>query len=492
MQDDTTSILNIRDYRDILNSNEVISNNLTQPQRDSLSQDPDKLQIRGGAVQPKDNVVAGTDLKMNFLNNRLRFESEAVISALNDNIYGGPLTVERAEELGFDINNSTANLLDQLSWLIIVNENMNTLPLKLEEEEEGEDLNTSAFFPTSILAGNSQVSYRHPNNNLRIQYRWIGPNFYSLANSTVRKDVAGFTITDRLNMLSNRVYLTLGYENLNDNVSGTRRATTNTITYRANASWYPVDINLPRISTGIRFRTRDNDVARENFLLPDDLQNSAVQNVIQERRTINGQDSLVTVVTPAPRLNKSFSFNTSITQQFNFFDARNDVSLSFNTLNTNDEVFAYGDVNSSSFALSMTSRFHGLPLETQVGMNYNSTEAGSGQNEINITGFYVGGNYRLLENALVVNGRVAVTNNSVSSRPLQIMDYDDPDTPRDDYYVLGEVGEEIDYQTYVLQASARYNIDDYHALVFDANFTNVSGGNRANDRIVQLRYVFSF
>lgn len=491
VQDDSTSIFNARDYLDILNSDLSVNNNLTTAQRDSLVNDPDQLEVRGGSVNPKDNIVLSTDLKMGFMDNRLSFETEGVISALNENIYGGTLTTERADELGFDLDRETSNLLEQLSWLIIVNENMDALPLKFSEDENG-DLVADAFFPTSILANNSQLSYRHANNNFRLQYRWIGPNFNSLANSTVRKDVAGFTLTDRLNLLSNRIYLTIGYENLNDNVTGTRDATTQTATYRTNVSWYPVDRTLPRVTLGLRYRSRDNDVGRQNYLLPDDLVNAAVQNIRQEIRTINGQDSLVTLVTPTPRMNKTFNINTSITQQFDALDARNDASLSITNLRTTDEVFAFGDVRSTAFSLNLNSRFDDLPLETRIGFTYNSTESGSGQNEINIAGFYVGGNYSLMDGRLSVDGRLAITGNKSSSRPLLITDLSGTESNRDDYYVLSEDVTKNRFQTYVLQTGARFNIDNYHSLIFDANLTNVSGAGRANDRIVQLRYVFRF
>ena len=491
IQDDTTSIFNAQDYRDILSSNISLNNNLSPEDRDSLIANPDELQISGGKIRPRDNIVAGGDLKMAFLNNRLRFNSEAVVSALNNDIYGGPLNVERADDIGFDIEQGTADILQQLSWLIIINENMNTLPFRLSEDDNG-DLVTGAFFPTSILAGNSEVSYRQQMNNFRLQYRWIGPNFYSLANSTIRKDVAGFTLTDRLNLLENRLYVTLGYENLNNNVSGTRNSTTNTSTYRTSTSWYPIDRSLPRVTVGFRYRVRDNDVQRENFLLPATLTDAAVQNIRQERRTINGQDSLVTLVTATPRMNQTINFNTSVTQQFDFLNARNDASINFTSLNTTDQAFAYGDITSTAISLSLNSRFREMPLETQVGFTYNNTRSGGGQSDINIAGFYVGGNYRLLENRLSVNGRLAITGNNISNRPLLVEDYNDPTTIRDDYYVLGNTVDENNFQTYVLQAGAQFDIDENHGLIFDANLTNVSGRNNANDRIVQLRYVFRF
>ncbi|MFD2530910.1 hypothetical protein [Gracilimonas halophila] len=87
---------------------------------------------------------------------------------------------------------------------------------------------------------------------------------------------------------------------------------------------------------------------------------------------------------------------------------------------------------------------------------------------------------------------LAVTGNKSTSRPLLITDLSGTESNRDDYYVLSNNVTENNFQTYVMQTGARFNIDNYHSLVFDANLTNVSGSGRANDRIVQLRYVFRF
>ncbi|MEX0845954.1 MAG: hypothetical protein WD022_11775 [Balneolaceae bacterium] len=498
IQDDTSSIYNVRNYQDIFNSNLDLNNNLSPVNRDSLIANPDLLDISGGSVKPRDNIVIGSDLKFGFHNNRIRFRSEGVISALNNNIYGGPLNSQRLDDLGFDVDQEVLDLLESISWLIIVNENMSTLPLQISENDEGE-IDAEPFFPTSILAGNSEVSLRYPNNNFRLQYRWIGPNFSSLANSTIRKDIAGFTLSDRINMLSNRLYLTLGYENLKDNVTGSRDATTQTLTYRTNVSWYPVDRSLPRVTTGLRYRTRDNGIERENYLvaqISEDLVNAAVQNV---REQLNAQDSLVALVTPTPRRNYSVNFNTSISQQFNALNARNDVSLSYSNLKTTDEVFAFGDVVSSAFSLNFTSRFNDAPYETQFGFTYNNTESGSGLSEIIIKGFHAGGDIRLLDNKLSVNARLAFTQNESLSRTLNVVDNPNSDelndNPRDNYYVLSDDPADItenNFKTYVFQTGARYNIDDHHSLIFDANMTNVGGANTANDRIVQLRYVYRF
>ncbi|MEX0719430.1 MAG: hypothetical protein WD059_02100 [Balneolaceae bacterium] len=491
VQDDTTSLFNVRNYLDLSGSPLNLGSNLGTSDHTKLQENPNLLNIEGGSVRPRDNLVAGTDLKFGFDNNRVRFESEAVISALNDDIYGGPFSVERADELGFDIEQEDVDLLEQLSWLIIINENLSTIPIRLTDDEDGNG--AGFFFPTSIVAGNSELSFRYPRNNFRLQYRWIGPNFNSLANTTIRKDIAGFTFTDRVNLFSNRLYLTLGFENLQDNVVGNRDATTETKTYRTNASWYPVNRSLPRVSLGLRYRTRDNSIERYNPLVEAGFESAAVQNL----RIAADGDSTVYFPTTSPKLNNTVNLTASITQQVKFLDMTHDISLNLSNMKTTDKVFAFGDVNSASASLNMTSRFSAMPMRTQLGVSYNDTESGSGLNQIKILGIYVGGNYFMLDDRLSLSGRFAITTNNASSRMLDVeyvedIENNEVNNTQNDYYYLGDETIQPAFSTFALQAGAQYTLNEYHAFIFDANLTNVSGNNRANDRTVQFRYVFRF
>ena len=484
VEDDTTSIFNIRDYTTLLEAPASLYSNLTFEDRQKLAENPDLLQIQNGSVRPQGNFVAGATLKMGLLQNKVRFESETVASALNNDIYGGPLTVQGADDLGFDIEQKDADLLDRLSRFIIINENMNILPIKVKNiDTDSSDAET--FFPTSIIGSNSEFSINYPSNNFKLQYRWVGPNFSSLANSTVRRDISGFTVTDRFRLFKNRLYLTLGYETLKDNVTNNKDATTESDTYRTNLSWYPVSRKLPRMSFGFRYRNRDNGVERFNPNVPMDLENAAVQNFV-----INGVDTLLT---PVPKESITLNLTGSITQQFEFFNIIHDASLSFNNLNTQDNVFAFGDVKSSAVSFNITSRFNELRLRTQLGLTFNNTETGSGQTDINIFGLYTGASYFLAGGKLNLNGRLAVTNNTSRTRSLIVSPTVANDNdPTNDFFVLDQNINESDFGTFVIQTGAQYDINNYHSFIFDANFTNVSGSGNSNDSIVTLRYLFNF
>ncbi|MBO6522691.1 MAG: hypothetical protein JJ971_02605 [Balneolaceae bacterium] len=482
VEDDTSSIFNVIDYTDLVSSNQFLGA-LTNEDQTKLSQNPDLLRVQGGSPRPKGNFVAGIDLGFRAADNKIRFKTETVASALNNDIYGGPLDSLRAADIGFeDLNQSDLDILTSLAQFIIINENMSVIPVRLKglgtDSTEAE-----AFFPTSILGSDTELSIVHPKNNLSIQYRWVGPDFVSLANSTIRKDIAGFTISDRFRLFRNQLYVTLGYEALNDNVTDVKEATTKTNSYRSNVSWYPVRNSLPKISVGFRYRSRENGVERFNSEVPAELENSAVQNL----RIVDG-DTLTTTV---PRMNTTLNLSFSVTQQVRFMDMVHDATVNVSSLNTTDEVFTYGDAKNSSVSLNIGSRFENLPLRTQLGMTFNNTESGNGQLDINIFGMYAGGTYFMMDGKLALNSRLAFTSNRSRTRTLSIENGEDSNF-FNDYYVLSDERNSSNFGTYVLIAGAEYRLDNNHSFLFDSNFTNVSGANSINDRVVQLRYIYRF
>lgn len=483
VEDDTTSIFNVSNYTDILQQPGALLNNLSVAGQQRLMESPDLLRVEGGGVRPKGNIVAGVDLRFAFDKNRIRFQTETVASALNNDIYGGPLTAVQAADLGFeDVEQKDLDILQEISQFIIVNENVNVLPLRLTGIGT-DSTETEFFFPTSILGSNTEFSMVYPKNTFRLQYRWVGPDFISLANSTIRKDIAGFTISDRFRMFKNQVYVTLGYERLTDNVTDTKEATTVTSSIRSNLSWYPVNQSLPRISMGFRLRNRDNGVARFNPLMPSQFETAAIQNI-----RINRGDTLTTTT---PRKNETLNLNVSITQQVELSSSVHDATISLASLNTTDQVFAFGDVQNSAYSFNLASRFSQAPLRTQLGVSYNQTESGAGQLNIEILGITAGATFFMFDGALRINGRVAFTSNTSKSRTLEIENSED-ESFLNDYYSLSTTRDLSEFNTYVFLAGAEYELAENHSLVFDSNFTNVSGSNGLNDRLVQLRYIYRF
>ncbi|MGM0587312.1 MAG: hypothetical protein ACQETE_02760 [Bacteroidota bacterium] len=488
VQDDTTSITTVNGYQEMLRKADYLVDDLSEDQRKQLAENPDELSFSGSNPKPKGNFVAGTDMAINADQGNIQFHAQAGVSLLNENIAPGVLDQQAAEDLGFDLDNDILSLIDQLSLLFIMNENITTVPVKLSTDDNG-DLQTEVFVPKGIFAGQSRLNLNYLNNNLSVRYQWVGPDYTSLANSTIINDIAGFNITDRINLLNNRLYLTLGYEDTHNNLLGSQDATINTTGYRGNLSWYPVKRTLPRVSVGYTLRERTNGIAQTNPFLSNDLVNRSVRNVVVE----NGE----TIAQASARFTETNSITASISQQFTFLNLRHDASLSFSNRATEDKYFAYGGSESQTYSLNLTSQFLDTPLRTRIGLNYNTTDALGGLSNIEIQGLTAGATYYMLDDKLSLSGNVAITNNLRSSTNLAINDNGTIDEFLDDFYEPDpDTQSEEESRSYIFNATVQYDISDSHILMLDANLNNVVSTAQAynipNDRIIEARYVFRF
>lgn len=486
VRDDTNSISVISDFNDLMDTDPQLAANLSEQERQSLDRQPDLLSVNGNP-RPKDNVVGSYDLRFSLDNNRINFRADAGASLLNEDISGGPMTEQKADELGIHFHESYENLLERLSWLIIINENMSTLAFRFVEDGESQR-DAELVFPKGVIATQSEAGFNYFNNYLRINYRWVGPDFNSLANNTVRKDIAGFTISDRIRFLQDQVYLTLGYESLNDNVINNKEATTNTVTYRSNLSWYPIKPVLPQVSVGFMARTRDNGVALFNPHVSPGLEDVAVRNFVE-------QDGQVTLG-PNPRNSDTYQVTSSVRKQFDLLGISHDASLNFSFLNTSDRYFNYGDMKSTNFSLNIANRYQDMPLRTNIGFNLNDTQTSSGLTEITIYGLNLGGSMFFLDDRLNIDASFAFTKNRSESVPLEVNDNGTTDT-FDNFYEPNQDARSIsESNSLIVNTSARYDITQNHAVFVDFRYNNISSvlNQRSfpNDHLLRARYIFNF
>jgi hypothetical protein len=490
IQDDTTSLDVIRNYNDLLVINPDLAAGLREDDRTALESDPDQLQIQGSNPRPVGNVIFGTEFMGTFDEQRIRYQSELSVSLLNLDISRGPLTQVLGDEIGIDITEEQESLFDRLSWLIIINENMSTLPFKYRENDFG-NLELIPFFPTSILANESRVDLRYFEHHLQLQYQWIGPDYQSLANSTIRRDNSGITITDRFRILDNRLYFTLGYESLRDNLTGSRPSTLRTNTSRASISWFPVNPILPRMNISTRFRVRDNNVGRFNPFLPEELEKASVRNY-----TVSNGD---VITAPASRSNTTLSLTGTVSQSFNALDINHQVSVSAGVISTRDDVFTFGNSESQSYSINLESRFLDNPYRTRIGWNNSTTYSLSDLNRFKINSFNVGGDVFLMDDKLILNGDISIAFNRLRTIPLVVNDNGNPNDTSDNYFEsAGALSASVRHtNAYIFRIGAQYDINANHALMGTINYSNlVNPLNRSesfnNDRILQLRYILRF
>lgn len=482
VRDDTSSLTAINDFTDVQNFSQDLTSSLDSEAREYLSNNPNDLSVTGSNAKPKDNFAASSDFHLRLDDSQIQLDAEVGASLLNQDTRDGVLTQEKADELGVDLDPNTEDLLSQISWLIIVNEQMSTLPFRFEEQKSGDD-QLEPFVPRGIFGGQSRASLDYLGQQVRVRYRWFGPDYTSLANSTLRQDLQGLNVSDRFQLFDNRLYVTLGYENLQNNVLDTKDATTTTETYRTNLSWYPVQDNLPRISVNASLRDRGNGVERTNPFVPTDERMAAVRNVRDSSVISNPVQSSTT------------QLSGSITQQFDIGSVINDATLNVSYLQTEDKVFTYGGTQSLSYSLNVRNRYSTLPLDTRFGVNVNQTESSGGLSSLDILGVSAGGTVFLLDRDLRLSGTFALTINSRTSRDLEINDNGTPRGTFDDFYEPADTETKQESNSYVFNLSTRYQLTDRHSFRVNADVNNVvaqDDRSLPNDRVLQFRYVYDF
>ena len=511
IEDQQSSLTVIDDFQDLKDNEPDLLNSLSADAVSRLEENPNLLNIEGGNPRPNGNLVAGSDFLLKLFNNRFQLNAEIGASLMNEDISGGPLDVERAEDLGINLDESTEDVLDRLSFLIVINEQMSNLPFKFKQDAASGNREFEAFVPGGIFAGESEASLRLANNDLSVKYRWIGPDYESLANTTIRQDLAGITITDRVRLFDNRLYLTLGFETLNDNVVDNLPATTTSNSYRTRLSWFPRSPNLPRISTGFRLNSRDNDIKMDNPLLDDNQVNAGVRNV----RRVNS-DSLA-ILTDAKNTSTQ-QFNISVTQQFNLLGISHNANVNGMYFETEDEAFAFGDTESLSLNFSLQNYFENIPLTTNFGFNLNKSEAVSGLSDVDIWGISGGAEYSLLQQKLTLGASINFTSNSRESAPLTVDDNTNDGLSPDQLFlddifkprqatdsngnpIFDSNGNPVlattktESNLYYLQISGNYRLNNQHQFVVNFNFNNVVSQlqtNLSDDRVLQARYIYQF
>jgi hypothetical protein len=187
--------------------------------------------------------------------------------------------------------------------------------------------------------------------------------------------------------------------------------------------------------------------------------------------------------------------NASITQQFEVGEIINDATFNISYLQTEDNAFTYGGLNSMSYSLQIQNRYSNLPIDTHLGFHLNQSESRGGLADFDIFGFSLGGTAFLLDDQLELSGSLAYTRNAQTSTPLAVDRNDEANVYDNFYYPNSAAQISQESNTYMFNANARYQLADRHALLARAHFTNVVARDSRtlpNDRMVELRYIFDF
>jgi hypothetical protein len=315
--------------------------------------------------RPQENVVLGMDFVTRLDDRRIELAAQGAFSAYNSDISSGTITDQRIGELFPHDSSTVREVRDILSRFITVNENLRPLSLRR----------------LSTAAGEASLQLHYFDNVLKFTYLYRGSDYTSFGQSFLRKDVQGFNVNDRVRLVDNSLLLAAGYEQLNDNTSHTKAATTTYGTVNIAVTYAPgQDVPV----TTIGYSRYDNANG-----LP-----------------TNGPDSLSAVSDVTNRLFVQSSYDFT-------YGAMHTASINFSTSDRSDATARGLDVNALTLGLSLATRY-GIPLTTSldVALNFNKLPAqvhGGPLQRLDYSTIGVQARYELIPADLVLQGSVSPT-----------------------------------------------------------------------------------
>jgi len=314
-------------------------------------------------TRPQENIVVGSDFMLAFDNQNIMLTSQAAVTFLNKDISSGTLTDSQIDSIftsdsGFDVDPADVKKYrDYIDKFITVNQYLG--PWNPQEY--------------ASLGAEAALSLNYFNNNLKASYIYRGNDFQSFGQSFLRTDVRGINIVDRFRMLDNKLFVSLGYEDLQDNLQNTKPATTKFRTISASVSFFP-RADFPNITLGYNQFTNDNGLLASNPLMG--------------KYAIDNQTNRIMV---------QLSYDLTL-------GVRHSTSASFTTSSREDNSLANSDAQFNNFALNVSS-FWEKSLMSIFGITYSSSEIS------NIPFDYVtvsvGGSYKMLEDKLTLTATIS-------------------------------------------------------------------------------------
>jgi len=377
-------------------------------------------------LNPKDNLVLGADLEIRSANRRFVFQTETAVSLFNSNI-----------------NEPTMTQAERLKGLIIVNQYFEPLPTDsaiLSDTITQVDLAKKLFeeLIASSMASQTSLTLNLFHNELKLGYKSVGRSFKSLGSPSVQTDVKGFSITDRIRLFRNRVYLNLGYESLQDNVNGRQDSEQ---TLKRNAITGGIALYTPEYLPNLNFNARQNK--RENSA-----------EIIYITLPDGSADS-----TGNPVGDESSSFDVSADQEFSLFGVNHNAIVSYTSSIAEDKYNPSAANSMNSITIQLSSR-KGERLETNISSSFTGQASQNDLNKVDYTVMGITSQYMLVREMLWINGGINYTTATGGLKPI----LSDP--------ALGYAGYALEFSRLEFSIGSTYKFAERHELALSAYAVN--------------------
>ena len=368
-----------------------------------------------GSNKPQDNIALGTDLLLSFDNRRFVWKTDFAVSYANRNITGGPLDNEELDTFapGDTIRDSTLTFqgkdialkdipfdLDDIGWLFIINRNIKPFfPIDLDTTGV---VGLYSFLNMPSSAFKTFLTLNYFNNYFTFKYQRVGPEFVSLGNPYQRTDVQGFQVGDKIRLFGNRLFVTLNFEQLRDNLNKDKSGTTTTTTFSAGISLYPGE-GLPTINFNTMQYSRKNDIETIDTTF---YYNLTTPTLIDSFKLRDKRES-----------NMTMRQDITISHLIEFGGVKHNINLSYANSDRSDLVsgrvagFQFNSMSTSMISFGINSTFK-FPLKTYLKISTNKNESGLASKPYQFLSLATQGQYDFLNGQISVLGGYNLMNGS--------------------------------------------------------------------------------
>tara|TARA_A100001037_G_scaffold305305_1_gene344899 strand:- start:1366 stop:4095 length:2730 start_codon:yes stop_codon:yes gene_type:complete len=185
---------------------------------------------------PMDNIVSGFNLNLSLDDSKLIMETSWAISFLNRNIWDGAMSIADFDTaLDDNLDNyigrtyddngkvtssgfSTKIIPDLTSIEDILIVNLYLTPLVPIDIQSIEDSKIASFMNMPSTAYNFKIRTFYYGNLFEIKYSQVGPQFNSLANPFLTKNIREFVVSDRVRFFDNKLSFGFDYKSRDNKI----------------------------------------------------------------------------------------------------------------------------------------------------------------------------------------------------------------------------------------------------------------------------------
>ncbi|MBN1465499.1 hypothetical protein JXA02_07045 [candidate division KSB1 bacterium] len=350
----------------------------------------DDLDSIANGTSPSDNVVVGPDVLLSIDRGRIELRAQAAVSLLTHDTSVGAFSKDDIKDM---FSAAVEVPIDPQKYEKILIVNDTTVPLNLKE------------LTSVATAVNLKLHYYR--NLLRLGYKMIGSDYFSLANSWLRKDIRGFYLSDRVRLLQNKLYLDFSMERYRDNFSrqGVKPAIDlNSATCAI--AYYPGK-GLPNVSMSFRSYNRNNGVTEIQL---DSLTYGAIDTT-DVREDSRQRDIHFQIGYQAPFFNASHYFVLGII-----------AAIKDDPYDASRLVGYYSQEMTSNVNMLSWSSTYPFPLRTTLSFSTNKNVLGGGASDFTYQSLSAFGEYKFWQNKLSTFGEIRLTqsNNTTWTEAIDV------------------------------------------------------------------------